>query len=419
MIKRSFFALSQPRLTYDLLEPDPKAPETIPVPANLTLLLNEAINSSRQAIIKTGDPVKKGEKLKLYEDSTAYCVSPVAGTIKLIDSFSDDFGNLATYIIVTHDPGKTADIEDLEFEEDLSFAGQHLGTLPGAPPLGVLANSDINTIVVTCSDADLLTTTCQYVGAAYGDELKEGLRILKRLANVANICVAVPDGLATRTSFDTARVLTTAVDYPQALPAMIMKDHLDKVLTPGQTPEDMGVCFMGAEAVVSLARAYKDKAPVFDKVVTLIDKTGTRYRIRATIGTPLSKIFTHYNIHINDQDRLIIGGPMQGFATFTPHHPVTADMDTVLIQDQAIIPELSDYPCVNCGKCIQVCPANIPVNLLVRFLEVDQYEEAADKYDLQSCIECGLCAYVCTARIPLYQYIRLGKHELLKLRADA
>ena len=57
------------------------------------------------------------------------------------------------------------------------------------------------------------------------------------------------------------------------------------------------------------------------------------------------------------------------------------------------------------------------MNILVRYLEADQYEEAADKYDLESCIECGLCAYVCTAKIPLYQYIRLGKHELFNLRS--
>jgi len=109
---------------------------------------------------------------------------------------------------------------------------------------------------------------------------------------------------------------------------------------------------------------------------------------------------------------------MMGFSTYTHLHPVQPDMDTVMIQDRDIIPEVSDYPCVNCGKCLRICPANVPVNLLVRYLEADLYEEAADKYDLFSCIECGLCAYVCTAKIPLFQYIRLGKHELLKLRAE-
>ncbi len=110
---------------------------------------------------------------------------------------------------------------------------------------------------------------------------------------------------------------------------------------------------------------------------------------------------------------------MKGFATYTIHHPVQPDMDTVIVQDKTNIAELSGNPCVNCGKCIHVCPAQIPINILVRYLEAGLYEDAADRYDLLSCIECGLCAYVCTARIPIYQYIRLGKHELLKLRADA
>ena len=61
---------------------------------------------------------------------------------------------------------------------------------------------------------------------------------------------------------------------------------------------------------------------------------------------------------------------------------------------------------------MRICPANVPVNLLVRFLEAGQYTEGADLYDLYSCIECGLCSYVCVSRIPIYQYIKLAKYEI-------
>jgi len=110
---------------------------------------------------------------------------------------------------------------------------------------------------------------------------------------------------------------------------------------------------------------------------------------------------------------------MQGVAAYTLYHPVQPDTDTILIQDRDEIPYVSDYPCINCGKCVRICPANVPVNLLVRFLEANMYDEAADNFDLKSCIECGLCSYVCTSRIPLFQYIRLGKHQLLKLETEA
>ncbi|WP_299978953.1 4Fe-4S dicluster domain-containing protein [Desulfobacula sp.] len=422
MIKRSFFTLTKPRLDYDLVEPDPKEPEPIPIPSNLTLLLNEPIDSTRQALIKKGDAVEKGEKLRLYNQSTEYTISPVTGTIRTIDTYSDDFANISTYLVIKNDQSQTTQTDSITYDlkDDIASADEYLRTLPGAPPLKILANDDvkINTIVITCADMDLLSTTNQYITLKFLDEIKKGAQVLKKITRVPKLCITIPEGLNIQGGFDSIQVFKTALTYPSNLPAMILKDHLSMILPAGKTPEDMGVCFITAEAVVSLARAYKTKSADFEKILTVIGKQGTQYRVKATIGTPLRKIFNTFSIHVNEQDRIVIGGPMKGFATYTHHHPVLPDMDTVMIQDRDIIPEVSDYPCVNCGNCLRICPANVPVNLLVRYLEADQYEEAADKYDLESCIECGLCAYVCTAKIPLFQYIRLGKHEILKLRAE-
>ena len=423
MIKRPFFALSRPRLEYNISEPDPKEPKLIPVPSNLILLLHDPIDSTRETSIKTGDKVEKGEKLHLYKDSKEYVISPVSGTIKSIDTYSDDFGNTSTYLVINTDAGRTAGTDAVRYElkDTIASADEYLRTLPGAPPLKSLADPDlkINTIVITCGDMDLLSTTHQYIALKLMDEIKEGIQVLRRITNAVKFCITIPEGLNVKGEIDTIQVFRTSIEYPSNLPAMIMKDHLNIILPAGKTPEDMGICFMTAEAAVSLARAYKTKTACHEKILTVIGKQGTSYRVTATIGTPLRRIFNAFSIHINEQDRIVIGGPMKGFSTYTVHHPVQPDMDTVIVQDRDKIPVLSDNPCVNCGKCIRVCPVNIPVNILVRYLEAGLYQDAADRYDLLSCIECGLCAYVCTARIPIYQYIRLGKHELLKLNADA
>jgi len=421
MIKRSFFTLTKPGFSYDTVESDLDKPVSIPIPDNLILLLNEPVNSAKQALIKIGTSVKKGEKLCLYSESTEYVISPVSGSISDIDIFLDDNGNTSTYIIIKKNQNENSDAITYDLKDDITSADNYLRILPGAPPLKNLASkkNTINTIVITCTDNDLLETTSQYVASQFLDEIKQGAQVLKKLIGSIKICVTIPQNSKIKDQFDTVQVFETSMKYPSNLPAMVLKDHLNMILLAGKTPTDMGVCFIGAEAVASLGKTYKTKTIDFEKHLTIIGKQGDRHRVTACIGTSIGKIFKALSIHINDGDRVIIGGPMHGLATYTLHHPVMPDMNTIMIQDSTVIPQVSDNACINCGKCVKICPANIPVNILVRYLEADLYEDAADKYDLESCIECGLCAYVCTAKIPLFQHIKLGKHELSTLKASS
>jgi electron transport complex protein RnfC len=105
---------------------------------------------------------------------------------------------------------------------------------------------------------------------------------------------------------------------------------------------------------------------------------------------------------------------MTGTAVFSVEQPILPDTDAIIVQDSDDIVLSSDYPCINCGDCIPVCPSNIAVNLLIRFLEAGQYQEGADLYDLYSCVDCGLCSFVCPSRIPILQYIKLAKFELAR-----
>jgi electron transport complex protein RnfC len=108
---------------------------------------------------------------------------------------------------------------------------------------------------------------------------------------------------------------------------------------------------------------------------------------------------------------------MRGVATYSLDLPVEPHTDGIVVQAQVVSALLTDFPCVNCGECVRICPVNIPVNMLIRFLEASYHEEARDLYDLESCIECGLCSYVCETRIPIFHYIKMGKHELRMMEA--
>jgi electron transport complex protein RnfC len=286
--------------------------------------------------------------------------------------------------------------------------------VPGAPQLSALSNPEkpIGIIVVTAEDQDMLVATNRFAATNKAEALKKGVSLLKEMSGVKRVVLAIPRDRIQNIGHIDAELKAVNTDYPSANPLNIMHRVLKTTVPAGKAPEDMGVVFFSAEAVAAIGEAFETGRVPVNKIVTLIHKDGSQSLLEARIGTPIRTLVAACQEDLSEMDRLIIGGPMTGRALYTENHPVQPDTDAVMLQDSADVPLVSDYPCVNCGQCVRVCPANIQVNMLVRFLEAASYQTGADEYDLFSCIECGLCSYVCIAKIPIFQYIRLAKYEL-------
>jgi len=417
MIKRSFIGLLKPRLEYGSIEDTPSLKQ-IPTSKEITILSNCSFDK-KKLLLKKKAAVKTGQKLLLYKESDEYIVSSVTGKVSSISSYTGDFGR--SYTAVAIEVAEEEEIDD-EFKSaaggpkdaTLETVKNYLAFVPGNPPVKLFADKDksINTIVVSCADSDLLTTTNQYIVKSDIDAIKNGINILKTITGINNIIMVASQSQMHEVSATGEKVNQINDTYPSALPHLIMKNILGKVVPAGKNPEDIGVCFISAEAVASIGNAFNSGRIPATKILTLVNKDGSKSLVSTRIGTPASDIFKAFNITLNENDRIIFGGPMTGSSVYSEDHPVQPDTDAIMVQDKEDIPVISDYPCTNCGDCIRVCPANIQINLLVRFLEAGQYQEAADQYDLYSCIECGLCSYVCVSGMPIFQYIRLAKYEL-------
>ena len=421
MIKRSFFALTKPRMAYQAIELTPPEPKKISTPKQATLFLNEPytpFGQKKSVQFKKGDPVKTGQKLSLYEDSDAYVISSATGTISAVSPFLGDFGR--SYTAISIDVAENEEIDEqfstLVKEPTLETVKNWLAFLPGNLP-SVIFSSDqlstpIDTIVICGVDQDLLITTSQHAVVKESKAIKRGVKILKQATGIDNIIMASSAHLMQDAGLSGAEVRVVDSIYPASLPHLMMRDLLGRVVPAGKCCEDLGVTFISAEAVASLGKAFNDgQIPVY-KCFTVIKKDGTSALVSARIGTPISDIFATFDITVNEKDRIILGGPMTGSSIYSENHPIQPDTDAIMIQDHKDLALVSDYPCINCGECIPVCPAKIQVNMLVRFLEAGKYQEAADEYDLYSCIECGLCSFVCVSRMPILQYIKLAKYEL-------
>lgn len=416
MIKKSFFGLAKPVLEYNALDVTAPEPTIIPASKNVTLFLDQTYHFKDSMLFKTGDTVKTGQKLVYSESSKAYVVSPVTGTISSIAAFAGDYGKNCTAVSINVDENEEIDdqFKALIAEPSLDIAANFLAGVPGNPCFTTFADPDkaIHTIVICGVDRDLLITTNQYVLKSNINSVKSGIRILKEITGIEKILVAAPQHLALEAAGSGAQVMTVDSEFPATLPHLMMQTLLGQIVPAGQSCEDLGVCFISAEAVASIGTAFDQGRLPFYKTITFVNKNGEQSLIAARIGTPVGDILNAFDVTIKAKDRIIFGGPMTGAAVYSLDYPIQADTDAIMVQDLANIPLVSDYPCINCGECIRICPANIPINILVRFLEAGEYETAADQYDLYSCIECGLCSFVCVSRMPVLHYIKLAKYEL-------
>ena len=415
-MKRSFFSVTAPRLQVDSIPgvfPDPVRIET---PREIMLLIEEIAEKGHAMMIRKGDTVKTGQKISLTPDSGAYAISTVTGTITHIEPFPGESGKQFTAVTVA--VSKEVDLDEgfAAYCDTPSLGGavNLLGCLPGSPTFEIFTDADkpIQTIVINAMDQDLFIITAQYALRAFYHELTQGIQHLKTITGIEHVVIAAPQDAIQGYGDMGASVISVSKGYPEGLPHLIAQRVMGHEIPVGKKFQDLGLAFLSVEAVTSLGRSFQSKKLAQTKLVTFLDKNGNRSLVSATVGTPIGDIFKRFHVNLNDQDRIIIGGPLNGYSIYTDAFPIRPDTDAVLLQDKDDVALVSDYPCINCGDCIRVCPARVPVSMLIRLLEAGEYEEAAENYDLYSCIECGLCSYVCVSKIPIYQSIKLAKYEL-------
>lgn len=418
MLKRSFFGLSKPTFHYELATDAVADPVTIPIPETVTLYVKKELKRT-SSNLKAGTAVKTGQRLVLDNGDDTCAISSVTGTISAVEPFLADYGRAWTAVTIkTGGP----DEPDTEFSEasqttSLETLNRYLAACPGEPDIGPLMDpgNPVQTIVIYGGNADLLIDTSLYVFKHNTEAINAGIEILRKATGIEDIAIVVPEeSVQNYSGHLDARIQSVPSQYPFAQPLMVLY-HLTGRLPDEKGVASLGIHFIRAEAVAAIGQAFASGRLPVEKTVAVIDKSGNKHLARTRVGTPVGALLEAFGVAINDQDKIIFGGPMTGNAIYSETQPIAPDTDAIIVQDKSVIPLYSDYPCINCGDCVRICPANVPVNLLVRFLEAGQYTEGADLYDLYSCIECGLCSYVCVSRIPIYQYIKLAKYELSRI----
>ncbi|WDP91673.1 MAG: 4Fe-4S dicluster domain-containing protein [Desulfobacter sp.] len=426
MINNLFFGYAALRLNYTGLEDNRPEPVALSLPGEVSLLAGctpdqALLVAKKKTLLKKGEDVRTGQRLRLFETEDVFLLSTVTGTVSGVGLYTGPLGRKLVRVNIV--PGKEEVTDDGLFDTDnLDPASAHkfISQLPGRMRLLPLQGDlpPINELVVCAGEKDISVVSNQYALKHDGRRVADGIELLKRVSGVKKVTLAVPGDLAPCAGGMGARVLSLSRQYPAASPRLIAKEILGRAVPAAKPLAREGLAFISTETAAALGRIAQREAGVFDKTLSLVLKNGTSILVKVRIGTPISHILSLFNQSLVEGDYLIGGGPLTGVAIHDPDYTISPYMDGILVCAGEDILENGDYGCINCGKCVRVCPARVPVNLLVRHLTRGDYLKASDHFNLDSCLECGLCTYACVSKIPILQRIKLGKMKLRAMKQE-
>ena len=129
-------------------------------------------------------------------------------------------------------------------------------------------------------------------------------------------------------------------------------------------------------------------------------------------GTDMAQLIEAAGGLKDNVPKVISGGPMMGFPMYDLHVPCVKTSSACLCLQKDAVSEAQQTACINCGRCVRVCPGHVLPSKLATFAEHGDMERF-QKFDGLECCECGCCSYVCPAKRPLTQSIKSMRKMVL------
>jgi electron transport complex protein RnfC len=215
------------------------------------------------------------------------------------------------------------------------------------------------------------------------------------------------------------QVISIPTIYPSGGEKQLMQILTGKEIPSGGLPLDLGLLGQNIATVYSIYQAVILGTPLISRIVT-VTGNGISHpqNLEVLIGTSFAYLTGQAGGITKMADHLIMGGPMMGFTLEDDNIPVVKATNcalfissTALRESNSAFSNQATLPCIRCGKCMDVCPANLLPQQLYWHIRAKDLEKA-QAHNLKDCIECGCCNYVCPSHIPLVDYYRFAKTEI-------
>lgn len=406
---------------------------------DLVFSMLQHIGAPCNPIVKRGQRVLVGEKIGEPVGFVSAAIhSSISGTVKSVMNMYHSNGFKVMSVIIENDNlyEKITSIKnhlgymDLSREDlikvikEAGIVGMGGAGFPTHIKLSPSVDDKIDSIIVNGAECEPYLTCDHRMMLEKSKEIIEGLKIVLKLFSKAKayICIennksnAVVAMIAASKGLTNIKVVTLKTKFPQGAEKQLIYSITKREVPSGKLPATVGCIVQNIDTIYEIYNAVVKGCPLISRVVTVTgDAIKEPKNFRVKLGTSYRELINAAGGFVEEPLKIISGGPMMGIAAHTLDIPVIKGTSGILCLTRtgASLPEESN--CINCGRCVEICPMHLMPLKLAANATPDKYE-IFDKYHGLDCIECGSCSYICPASRYLVQKIRTGKKIILQHR---